>query len=121
MHIDPDLAGHLAVAVRRHADVLDHLGRAHPPQLAELQDMLVAIAQGGPEQPGTVTAIRGGNVGSVDCDWLTPDEAAVAAGLSPRTIGRRIADGSLPSSKIGRSRRVSRTDLEEFMRERTPA
>ena len=116
MYIDGDLAGHLAVAIHRHREVLDHLGRACPPALPELEELLLAIARGGPEQSGPATAVNGGNVRGVDHDWLTPDETAVVSGLSPRTIRRRIADGSLQSSKIGRCRRVARTDLDQFMR-----
>lgn len=116
MFINGDLAGHLAVAIQRHREVLDRLGYASPPELPELQDVLVTIARGGPGRPQTAAVVNGATVRGVDHDWLTPDETAVVSGLSPRTIRRRIADGSLQSSKIGRSRRVSRTDLDEFMR-----
>jgi excisionase family DNA binding protein len=121
MYVDGDLAGHLAVAVHRHREVLDQLGYASPPELPGLEETLIKIARGGPGRSGTAAAVRGGNVGGVDHDWLTPEECSVASGLSPRTIGRRISDGSLQSSKIGRSRRVSRIDLEQFMRSRVAA
>jgi excisionase family DNA binding protein len=115
IRLDPDVAGHLAVAVRRHREVLDRLGRASPPALAELEELLVAVARGGPEQSGAAAAVNGANVRSVDHDWLTPDECSLATGLSPRTIGRRIAAGDIRSSKIGRSRRINRGDLDQFM------
>lgn len=114
MYLDADAAGHMAVAVHRHREVLNRLGRACPPELPELEDILAGIAQGGPGRPQTASAVNGATVRGMDHDWLTPDETAVVSGLSPRTIRRRI-----PSSKIGRSRRISRTDLEQFMRAAT--
>jgi excisionase family DNA binding protein len=41
-----------------------------------------------------------------DADYLTAAEAAVRLGLSLRTVRRRIADGSLPSVRIGRAVRI---------------
>ncbi len=116
IHIDPDLAGHLAVAVRRHREVCDRLGYAYPTELAELEETLAGIAHGGPERPRMAPAGNSANVRGVDHDWFSPAEAVIATGLSPRTIRRRIADGSLSSSKIGRCRRIARADLDDFMR-----
>jgi excisionase family DNA binding protein len=44
--------------------------------------------------------------------YLTAAQAAVRLGISLRTVRRRIADGSLPSVKIGGAVRVSVSALE---------
>ncbi len=41
-----------------------------------------------------------------DADYLTAKEAASRLGISLRTARRRIADGSLPSVRIGRAVRI---------------
>ena len=41
-----------------------------------------------------------------NADYLTATEAAVRLGISLRTVRRRIADGSLPSARIGRAVRI---------------
>ena len=41
-----------------------------------------------------------------DPDYLTATEAASRLGISLRTVRRRIADGSLPSARIGRAVRI---------------
>lgn len=43
--------------------------------------------------------------------------AAAASGLSPATIKRKIADGSLPSRMVGGCRIILRDDLARFLRE----
>lgn len=47
---------------------------------------------------------------------LTVTEAADRLRLSPRTIRRRIADGSLDIVRFGRSIRITETDLTSFIR-----
>jgi excisionase family DNA binding protein len=45
-------------------------------------------------------------------DYLTAAEAAARLGISLRTTRRRIADGSLPSVRIGRAVRIPATVLD---------
>lgn len=45
-------------------------------------------------------------------DYLTAAEAAVRLGISLRTARRRIADGSLPSVRIGRAVRIPAAALD---------
>jgi excisionase family DNA binding protein len=45
-------------------------------------------------------------------DYLTAAEAAARLGISLRTVRRRIADGSLPSVRIGRAVRIPATVLD---------
>jgi excisionase family DNA binding protein len=47
------------------------------------------------------------NANPIEDRWITIAEAAWLTSTSERTIGRRIADGSLPSCRIGRSRRIN--------------
>lgn len=46
---------------------------------------------------------------------LTIPEVAASLSLSPWTIWRRVLDGSLPSHKIGRSRRVAESDVRQLL------
>lgn len=43
--------------------------------------------------------------------WLTVNEAAAALNVSPKTIRRRLADGSIPARRIGRLIRINPADL----------
>jgi len=46
---------------------------------------------------------------------MTVIEVAESLSLSPWTIWRRVLDGSLPSHKIGRSRRVAESDVRQLL------
>jgi excisionase family DNA binding protein len=47
---------------------------------------------------------------------LTPEEAAAELRIARRRIFEMIGDGTLPSVKIGKSRRISRTALEDYIK-----
>ena len=47
-----------------------------------------------------------------NADYLSAGEAAVRLGISLRTVRRRIADGSLPSARIGRAVRIPAAAIE---------
>jgi len=47
-----------------------------------------------------------------EAEYLTAAEAAARLGISLRTVRRRIADGSLPSVRIGRAVRIPVAALE---------
>src|SRR5450756_740954 len=47
-----------------------------------------------------------------DPDYLTATEAASRLGISLRTVRRRIADGSLPSARIGHAVRIPAAALD---------
>ena len=51
-------------------------------------------------------------------EYLHVGEIAHLLGISERTVRRWIADGDLPSAKIGGSRLVAKADLERLL---TPA
>lgn len=46
---------------------------------------------------------------------LTPEEAALQLGITPRTIREWLRNGKLPGVKLGRLWRVKETDLEAFI------
>ena len=46
---------------------------------------------------------------------LTYEQAAEELAISVRTIHRLVADGKLPYIKIGRSKRISKTGVEDFV------
>ncbi len=51
-------------------------------------------------------------------DVLTPEDVAVFVGCKRTTAYRLLAEGSIPSFRIGRLRRVRRADAERFLEER---
>lgn len=46
---------------------------------------------------------------------LTAEEAAAELRIARRRIFEMIADGTLPSVKIGKSRRITRTALQDYV------
>ena len=46
---------------------------------------------------------------------LRVKDVVAASGLSKNTVHARIADGTLPSVKVGRARLIPRTSLEAFL------
>ena len=57
-------------------------------------------------------ALRGIIRPVTDPDYLTAAEAASRLGISLRTVRRRIADGSLPSARIGHAVRIPAAALD---------
>jgi excisionase family DNA binding protein len=57
-------------------------------------------------------ALRGIIESVTEPDYLTAAEAATRLGISLRTVRRRIADGSLPSARIGRAVRIPAAALD---------
>lgn len=49
---------------------------------------------------------------------LTPEQVAERLQVTLRTVQRWIAEGELPSYKLGKTRRISEEQLEEFLRYR---
>lgn len=52
---------------------------------------------------------------------LTPEEAAHALGIGRTKLYQLLADGFLPSVRIGGSRRISTAALDQFVRGLEPA
>ena len=51
-----------------------------------------------------------------DREYLTREDVARIAQTSTRTVDRWIRDDKLPSTRHGRTRRVARADLDDFLR-----
>jgi excisionase family DNA binding protein len=47
---------------------------------------------------------------------LTPEQAAAELQIARRRIFEMIAAGTLPSVKIGKSRRITRTALQDYVK-----
>jgi len=52
---------------------------------------------------------------SPNLEFLTLDEAAKILKVNPTTIGRRVQRGEIAAIHIGRSVRIRRQDLEDFI------
>lgn len=112
--LDRDTAGHLAVALRRHRGQLQKLGYIEPRGLAELETLAQSVAKSHQQSPG-VSVLTVPDDDSSDRDFLTRSDISRRTGTSLSTIDRWIRTGALPSVKRGRTRRVSRADLNQFL------
>lgn len=112
--LDRDVAGHLAVALRRHRGQLARLGYAEPPGLADLETLAQGVAKSHNESPG-VSRLTVPDDDDSDRDYLTRNDISRRTGTSLSTVDRWIATGALPSVKRGRTRRVNRVDLDQFL------
>ena len=95
------VAGYVTAAlVHYDRDVMSRNGSAYPPPvLALLVEMAARRGHVGPE-----LVPRGTPGGPLAVPYAT---AAELLGISARTVRRRVADGSLPSVRIGSRRLVS--------------
>lgn len=116
--LEPDTAGHLAVAIKRHREELARRGRARPPGLADIEAVAVQAATGSQEQPRARSVPTAHDTGLHDQEWLSPQDVATVTGLSVSTVRRHIRSGELRSGKVGGRRLVARADLEDFMNRR---
>ena len=53
---------------------------------------------------------------TVKKEYFKINEAAARLGVHPNTIRKRIKDGSLAASKIGRDWRISEAAIKDFMK-----
>lgn len=118
--LDRDLAGHLAVALRRHREELARRSRARPPGLLDLEEMAAEIARSGQERSEASSVPADLQGGSRDREWLSANEVVQVTGLSVSTVRRHIRSGALLSKLFGRARRVRRTDLDSFLERGAP-
>lgn len=104
VRLDAGTAALAAVAVRGYLRALDHAGRDAPAQLVALEARLRHAAD---NHRHTVVAVGG----PTEHDLVTIPAAAQLLDCSPRTVERRIADGTIPSHRVGGRRRIRVTDL----------
>lgn len=120
LDVDRAVAMHLVLATRRHRLLQVQEGKPCPPALAEIEAQLVEAARSDtdrqePPRAATVGTQVHDGFHVRDREWLSIREAAAVTGIGVRTLERRIAEGSLRSSRVGRCRRIARPDLTKFM------
>lgn len=110
---DAVLAEHIARALLVYAQTERRNGRDVP---IDLLDVARYLLDGDVRQDATKLgeARRAGQAGHVD-EFLTKREAAAKIGLSVRTLERLVAAGELSCVRVGRSVRISRADLADFL------
>lgn len=109
--LSPGDHAHLAAALRAHRLLV---GTAQvPADLLQLERAASRAATNGLEQ--TSAGGEAPTSGTVPVELYTTDQVAEALNLSARQVGRLLADGTVKAVRIGRSRRVRRTDLEAYI------
>jgi len=111
IRLDPTAAGQVAAALHQHHHHLARAGLPEHPQVARLLRLAILVARSGQsDRPGRMRAHAA--LVLDDDPTVTLPVAATLTGLSPRTIRRRIADGTLPVARVGRRVLVRRVDLD---------
>jgi len=113
--IDPALASHVAVALRRHREVLRQTGRSEPDGLADLEAFAVEVVTSTQQASDSVSAGDRPQTGVHNREYLSRRDISQIAGVSLATVDRWLASGRLRSSRCGRIRRVARSDLDQFI------
>jgi len=67
------------------------------------------------------TSARNSNASHTDEGYLSLSRAAKLADVAPGTLRRWIKEGRIPTQRAGRVYRVSRTDLETFLKSGQPS
>jgi excisionase family DNA binding protein len=67
------------------------------------------------------TSQRNSNRSGADDKYLSLSRAAKLADVAPGTLRRWIKEGRIPSQRAGRVYRLSRSDLETFLKSGQPA
>ncbi len=55
---------------------------------------------------------------SQEKQWLTPEEAVLYSGIGRTRLYRFLTTGELQSAKLGKTRHIRRSDLDEFLASR---
>jgi excisionase family DNA binding protein len=113
--LDPDTAGHLAVALRRHRDSLQKNQMSEPPGLAELESAVLRVVRSHQEASQGVTDQTVVQDDLSDREYLTRRDVVRLTGASVASVDRWISSGDLAASRHGRLRRIARTDLDRFL------
>jgi excisionase family DNA binding protein len=118
--VPPELAGYLAVAVRRLGEELRRNGDRLPPLVAEFGVAMTQRATAGhgvPDVTGLRHEVEGVRDGAL---LLTRDGAAWLLGVSVRTVSRLVAAGELRPVKVLGATRFRRDDIEAWAAALTP-
>lgn len=125
LELDGDLCSHLIAALGRHRAFLHGRGLAEPPALIALQATVRSAVDSDEPVRMTITNNQEQSLGrtrpTVSEDdlrareFLTRHDVARLAGVGIATVDRWLTNDQLPSHKIGRLRRVRRSDLYQFL------
>ena len=122
LNLDPRAAGHAAVAIKTYMRVLDRQGyRCDPAVRRELEQLEAFFANTGRntgksgKTPAKAAGVAGGGRNDGCDDLLTQTEAASRAGCSTRTVRNWLDQGHLDAVQVGKVRRVSAIQLEQFI------
>jgi excisionase family DNA binding protein len=113
--LDRSVAGHLAVAIRRHRSSLRQHRLDEPPELAELEKAALQVVSSHQEASGRSIVLTGAHDDLSDRQFFTRRDVQRLTGVSLSTVDRWIAGGQLPASHKGRLRRIARADLDRFL------
>ena len=128
--LDPETAGHLALAIRAHRERLARAGFARPPQLAEIELLAEQVAKSGgapdrsrQEPTGADTDLTDDLAGPYggEHELLAQKDAADLLGVAPRSVERMLDRGELRGVTVAGRRRVTRREVEDFAERRAGA
>jgi len=105
--LDAELSAHVSAALLRYQRWLADIDRPLPAGFVELLDTTIRVAKSG--QSRHVDAATRDRVRVARL--IRPQDAAAVLGCSPRTLRRRVADGTLPVQRLGRLVRFDPADL----------
>lgn len=115
--LSPDLAGHLAVALRVYRGALAKRGAAEHPALAELEQAALEVVRSNQQASASLTVVAPpDDVPHEQREFLSRTDVHHLTGASLATIDRWIATDQLPSTRHGRIRRIARADLDTFLK-----
>lgn len=120
LSLDPDVAGHLAHALRRHIKYARSVGLALPPELHGIESMATLSAIGGHRASQDDLDLRGNHDQNVEAMAVTYTDAALALSVSKRTITRMIQRGELKTVRVGTSKRIPITELDRLTNTERP-
>lgn len=115
-----ELAGHAAVALRRHRQWAATQGLRMPDGFTDLEDAFASRANRG--QTGTPMDDLWQVIESrpMAPQLLTYDAAASVLAVSERTVKRLVASGDLNAVRIGGGARIRTADLDAYVAALTP-
>ena len=118
LQLDRRTAGHLAVAIAKHRELLEDNGHPCPTALADLQHIAIEVGKGheGTPRADSGPAIQPPTYGRGN-ELLSHKQAAEILNVDRKTVGRWITRGDLPG--VGPRRQVPRHALERFARGRS--
>lgn len=117
-----EFMAHLAIALSTHEKAARRSSLAVPAELLALRDIALSLAT--ERQGATPLDVRSSPADDEDMAskelMLTRRDAANLLRVSVRTVDRLVGAGSLRSVLVGGSRRIRRSDLDDYVQALTP-